>query len=143
MEPSLLSGSVWLSLPQDTRAKVAELFGITKSGSVYVVNGATGPVVQSDGYTYDDLSVITVARMQEMLNSKSDNFYALFKSIVKLVNEETALDAVIEVVEEAILENIQADLEESTPENTPFCTQCDSKGVRHKKVCPTNIETHA
>ena len=138
MAPSLLSGSVWLSLPQETRAKIAHLFNITKSGSVYVVNGATGPVVQSDGYSYEDLSVITVARMQEILNSKSENFYALFKDIVKLVNEEEVLDSLIEVVEEMILENVEEEMEESVSEKKAFCDQCDSRGVRHKKDCPNS-----
>lgn len=37
------------------------------------------------------------------------------------------------VVEEAPL------VVENTTGEAPFCTQCDSKGVRHKKVCPTNL----
>lgn len=156
---SLLSPQVWLTLPKETRQKIADLFSITKSGSVYVVNGPNGSEVQSDGYSYSDLSVITVERMQELTGSTSDNFYALFKKIVLLVNEET-LDEMIEVVEEAILENLEKDMEESeivifpeTQENmavigevaveilkeskAPFCTQCTSKGGRHLKVCPT------
>ena len=39
------------------------------------------------------------------------------------------------------------EMEDQTPEklkdtliNKPFCTQCDSKGVRHKKGCPTLLD---
>lgn len=152
---SLLSPQVWLTLPKETRQKIADLFSITKSGSVYVVNGPNGSEVQSDGYSYSDLSVITVERMQELTGSTSDNFYALFKKIVLLVNEET-LDEVIEVVEEAILENIEKDMEEGMVLDVPeedfkiateitkakFCDTCDSKGRFHKKDCP-NKTTHA
>lgn len=134
-QTSLLSGSVWLSLPQETRAKIAELFDIKKSGNVYVVNGANGAEVQSDGYTYKDLSVITLERMQEITGSKSENFYHLFKNIVAIVQDEVPLEELIETVEEVILDNLEQEMEESTPTKEVFCRFCDSKGVRHKKVC--------
>lgn len=166
---SLLSPQVWLSLPKETRAKIADLFGMKKSGGVEVFNGPNGPEVRSDGYSYSDLAAITVERMQQITGSTSDNFYALFKKIVLLVDEESVSvvsvhDAAIEEIEEAILENVEKDMEESeivfspeTQENieaigkvaveilkdskTPFCTKCTSKGVRHLKVCPTLHET--
>lgn len=169
VQTSLLSGSVWLALSPETRAKIAELYNIKKSGNVYVVNGPTGSEVQSDGYTYNDLSVITVESMQEITGSKSDNFYHLFKNIVAIVEEDElleefdTLDTLIEITEEAILDNLEKEMEESTTyevdgvkttkeglesalkevkEKKKFCEHCDSKARFHKKGCITkNHET--
>lgn len=153
VQTSLLSGSVWLALSPETRAKIAELYNIKKSGNVYVVNGPSGSEVQSDGYTYNDLSVITVESMQEITGSKSDNFYHLFKNIVAIVEEEglleelDTLDTLIETTEEAILDNLEKEMEESTDlkeikEKKKFCEHCDSKARFHKKGCITkNHET--
>lgn len=134
---SLLSPQVWLSLPKETRAKIADLFGMKKSGGVEVFNGPNGPEVRSDGYSYSDLAAITVERMQQITGSTSDNFYALFKKIVMLVDEESVSvhDAVIEEIEEAILENIEKDMEESIIEKKKFCEFCESKGRFHRKEC--------
>lgn len=133
---SLLSAQVWLSLPKDTRAKIANLFDITKSGSVYVVNGPTGPQVQSDGYSYQDLSVITVERMQQITGSESDNFYHLFKNIVAIVNEEAPIE------EEVVAVIIEEDFVPLVEEKPKFCDYCDSRGVRHKKDCIRLTEQH-
>lgn len=138
-QTSLLSQSVWLSLSRETREKLAVLFSLNKSGGVQVSNGPTGAVVLSDGYTYQDLSVITTERMQEVTGSDSENFYLLFKKVVAIVNDEVyedELEELIEVVEEEILENVQKDMEESDIKK--FCQYCDSKGVRHLKICTRN-----
>lgn len=143
---SLLSPQVWLSLPQTTRAKIAELFGMKKSGGVEIFNGPNGAEVRSDGYSYSDLAAITIERMQELTSSTSDNFYALFKKIVILVNEET-LDKAIEAVEEAILDNVEKEMEEVTEleeiKSDRFCQYCTSKGVRHLKICTRNQTENA
>lgn len=89
METSLLSQSVWLDLPLQTRAKLANLFDFPEKGSVQVVYGAEGPKVLNDGYGYDHLKLITMEKMQQMLPSDSDNFYHLFGALVK------NLDAII------------------------------------------------
>lgn len=141
---SLLSGSVWLSLSQETRAKIAALFEIEKSGSVYVVNGANGPKVQSDGYTYEDLSVITVERMQEITGSKSTDFYHLFRNVVAIVQEEELLEEIFETTPE-IMEEIGEVAVEIVKEakKKQFCDKCDSKGSFHKKGCPNKPVKHA
>jgi len=144
METSLLSGSVWLSLPKPTRAKIAELFGMEKSGGVEVRNGATGPQVISDGYTYRDLSTITVEKMQTILSSEDENFYSLFKKIVALVNEEEIVEEMANIVIDEVrlagaVDFGEQSSEELTPGKNRFCEFCDSKGVRHKKNCTRPI----
>lgn len=133
---SLLSGSVWLSLPKDTREKIATLFEMKKSGGVEVFNGPNGPEVRSDGYTYQDLSVITIESMRKITGSDSDNFYHLFKNIVAIVNDEALIEE--EIKEEIITEEF-VPLKEEKPR---FCQYCLSKGVRHMKNCTRLTEQH-
>lgn len=142
MEQSLLSQSVWLSLPLATRSKLAELFEFPERGSVQTMYGPNGPEVITDGYGYNHLKLITTEKMQEITGSESDNFYELFKKTVRFVNGEEeeraellAIDELIETVEEAILDNLEQEMEEEKPR---FCAYCDSKGVRHLKICTRN-----
>lgn len=87
METSLLSQSVWLDLPLQTRAKLAKLFEFPEKGSVQVVYGAEGPKVLNDGYGYDHLKLITIEKMQQLLASDSDNFYYLFGALVNNLDD--------------------------------------------------------
>jgi hypothetical protein len=121
MEPSLLSQSVWLGLSLETRAKLAKLFDFPEKGSVQVVNGPTGSVVISDGYGYDHLKLITTKKMQEILNTKSDNFYSLFDTLVKNLDDivsGTKLAEDVIAVEKAE-EQLIADLPAPKPRGRP------------------------
>lgn len=82
MEQSLLSQSVWLSLPLETRAKLAKLFELPEKGSVQTMYGPNGPEVITDGYGYNHLKLISLEKMQAMLSSDSMNFYDLFRAVV-------------------------------------------------------------
>lgn len=134
-----VSYAIWLSLPPEARHQLVTLFDIPRSGRTVVEYRSTGAVVTSDGYTAADLQAISLPRMQSLLNSDSDNFYKLFEVVVlnldallggtfvpSAPNQEPAPDervyhtGVATVVEETIR----------------FCDSCDSKGGRHKKVCP-------
>lgn len=144
MEPSLLSQSVWLDLPLATRAKLASLFEFPEKGSVQTMYGPNGPVVLSDGYSYEHLKLITLEKMNAMLGTTSNNFYATFKTLLLHLDDVIGGESV--VIEEEVI------IVEATPEEfqevfegvvgsigdgkPPFCESCDSKGVRHKKVCP-------
>lgn len=86
MEQSLLSQSVWLSLPLETRAKLANLFSFSEKGSVQTMYGPNGPVVISDGYNYDHLKLITLEKLQKRMGSQSDNFYDLFNHLVEVID---------------------------------------------------------
>ena len=80
----------WLSLPIETRLKLKEAFSIKRSGGTHVAGG----VVQTDGYTPKDLSVLNITTLKEYTGLESDNFVELFKAtLIKLENRyETEAD---------------------------------------------------
>lgn len=89
---ALLSYAAWLELPQITRTKLAVLFEIPKNGESVVhvgamIGGNISGMQKSDGYTPHDLAAVSLIKMQELLHSKDDNFYALFRRVVENVDE--------------------------------------------------------
>lgn len=87
MEPALLSQSFWLALPSEVRAKLVVLFDFPEKGNVNVTYGPNGPVVTSDGYTYEHLKLITIERMNEMLGTDETDFYKAFQMVVDDLDE--------------------------------------------------------
>lgn len=87
---SLISQSVWLSLSQEMRQKIARLFKLSRSGTTITNIGPVGGVIQSDGYTPQDLMPISVTRMQGLLGSESKDYYHLFNGVVE--NIDSLLD---------------------------------------------------
>lgn len=80
----VLAYQIWLKLPDDTRAILAKLFDIRKTGRVVVEYRAEGAVMTSDGYTPDDLRAISIEKMQHILGDTEDNdFYALIEIIIE------------------------------------------------------------
>ena len=141
-----LSYHIWLSLPPEVRHKLVTLFDMPRTGRTVVEYRATGVVVTSDGFTPIDLQSVSLRRMQEMLGSDSDNYYKLFEVVVLnldalLGGTFVALGTKQEVSEVAPEERVTS-AAELTPEEhvstdmPKFCGTCDSKGGRHKKVCP-------
>lgn len=101
-EPSavpLLSQPVWLRLPQETRGKLVNLFGLKRSGATETYMGRDSMVrVVSDGYTAADLMAVTTIKMQELLGTDSTDFYGLFDEI--LANVDALLDGSFLAIEE-------------------------------------------
>lgn len=116
MEQSLLSQSVWLSLPLETRAKLAKLFDFPEKGSVQTMYGPNGPVVISDGYNYGHLKLISLDKMQEMLGSKSENFYEVFNATVAAIDDLLNPQEVIEEI--TITETITVPKKRGRPSKT-------------------------
>ena len=144
-QTTLLSYAIWLELSKPTRAKLAQLFGFTPHGTPSVSIGAQGAVIIADEYSLQDLSVITLEKMQQLLNSDSTNFYELFNKIVEnlddLLNPKVA--SVKEINGELIIKEVKVEeskitftSEEPPVQKQPFCTLCNSLGVRHKNGCP-------
>ena len=77
----------WLELAQEDRQRIADSLGIKRSGVSQVVAGHAGGKIVSDGFTPEDLKVITVEKLQELTGSKKKdimelaNLYA--KSLIK------------------------------------------------------------
>lgn len=150
-QTSLLSQSVWLELPLETRAKLAALFEMPEKGSVQTMYGPTGSVVISDGYSYDHLKLITLQKMNELLGTDSDNFYATFKNLVKHIDDIISGEKIVIEMEKIIIDEVRlvgaVDFGEQEspilqPGRTNFCEFCDSKGVRHKKICTRPIKEY-
>lgn len=153
-QTSLLSQSVWLELPLETRAKLATLFEMPEKGSVQTMYGPTGPTVISDGYSYDHLKRITLEKMNEFLGTDSNNFYATFRNLVKHLDDIIGGEKI--VIEEIIVEEMKEAFEEGfvlgategvrviqeAKDKNKFCEFCDSKGVRHLKICTRPIKEH-
>lgn len=66
----------WIQLSQETRAKLADTFGIKKSGGVMVVDNK----IISDGYSPTDLAELSTKVLQEFTNKPQEEDY------VKLLN---------------------------------------------------------
>lgn len=154
MDTGQLSYAIWLSLPNEVRHKLVTLFDIPRSGMTIVDYRATGAVVTSDGYTAPDLQAISLSRMQSLLGSESDNYYKLFERTVENIDPllSGTYAALIASDGEVLFEGKAPTIESmnksvsnfvKTPEfkalkKSLFCDSCDSKGVRHKKLCPKN-----
>src|SRR5674476_324649 len=83
-----LTTPVWLGLIPSTRAKLVELFDLKSTGqrSFSQVNGKG--VVTSDGYTHDDLSVITLPKMAEYLKEpESTDFWKTFDQVLERIEK--------------------------------------------------------
>lgn len=136
----LLTPHVWLQVEPVVRNALAKEFGITRSTSPRCVTEQGVTIVESDGYTIEDLMGLNVESMQEWLGfSNIDpeaDVHALFQMCVDKMAQSLAIP-----VEEAP----QAPQTEVLPEVVPqvpkevkarFCVHCESKGVRHFKTCP-------
>jgi len=76
----------WLALSVPIRRKLIELFDIPRSASTEVIDG----VVASDGHTHEDLAVITLEKVQVLLDSTETDFYSLMMELVKLIEKDLA-----------------------------------------------------
>lgn len=80
----MINVTVWLSLPEDIKQKIAGILDIKKTGFTHVQDGQ----VVSDGYAPRDLMGITPEKMRKYLGSKETDLYALWGELVKKVTEE-------------------------------------------------------
>lgn len=136
-----ISYAIWLQLPVEIREKLVRLFGIPKSGRTVVEYRISGAVVTSDGYTAPDLQSISLAKMQALLDTDDTNYYKLFEDIINHIDAligGTYEKGVVFYDDPHFPSDILKAIGETSKdiEKTKFCNQCDSKGGRHKKVCP-------
>lgn len=109
---------IWVSLSQETRNKLRQIFFIPHSSHAEVVTDAMGnSKVISDGTTNEDLKTLSVERMRDFLGSAAINetVYDLFKRTVEKVEEVTNGTL------EPKIENGSAIL----PTNTLKCPDCE------------------
>ena len=87
----------WVKLPHETRVELAKQFNLKKSKGAQVefIGGIT--VLQSDGYTHDDLRDITIEKMQDYLKSEETDFIKLFNACVEKVDEVANTEVAVDV----------------------------------------------
>lgn len=76
-----LSVPQWLTLSNEVRSKIREIFNISKSKGTHLV----GNILESDGCTHEDLKAITIEKMQEYLKVPDTDFFDLFNRVVDSV----------------------------------------------------------
>lgn len=75
---------MWVRLPHALKQKIVKQFNIPRTGASHVVDG----VVQTDGHTDKDLSVLNVPNMQEFLGSKETDIFILWNILIKKLQAE-------------------------------------------------------
>lgn len=75
--------SLWVSLAPEVRNKMREYFGIRRSTSTIVETTAMGGIVRCDGSSDADLKVVSVDKMQHLLNSDSTDFGKLLEQTIE------------------------------------------------------------
>ncbi len=128
---------VWINLPKETRLHLVKVFGLERTG----VTEIRDQEVVSDGFTVDDLKRITLEKMCEYIGSEETFGRAWEITLAKVhselnppIGEIKRIDGEPTIVE--VLDTVEEVKEEIIEEKNPWCSTCDSKGVRHKKECP-------
>lgn len=81
---------LWLELPHEIRVEIAKLFNLRRSESGRVEYTTQGIRVKSDGFSNNDLRVISVPTLQRVLGSDEIDLFKLFNTLVMRV--QVALD---------------------------------------------------
>lgn len=104
----MLSKLEWLKLSIPTRSLMIGQFNIPKSGFTHVQDGQ----ILTDGYTEQDLQVVTVERLQEYLDSKETDFYKLLsKTVEKLESEAMMKEAEKLTMPQEVVEGVKEEVE--------------------------------
>lgn len=94
MNNHILSTHTWVSLSNEQRARVRELFNIPRSSHVVVNDGH----IETDGTTSEDFKHLTVGKMQDYLHIDSEDFLKLFDMVLSRIQDEIE-GTVVEQVE--------------------------------------------
>ena len=78
MIQQLLVPQIWLQATPQARVVLARHFNLRRSGMPIIVTENGRSRVETDGYTVDDLRPMTVAAMQEYVDSKITDIIKLF-----------------------------------------------------------------
>lgn len=133
-----LSPNQWLTLPLEVRHRIAETFKVPRSKGTTVV----GNVVQSDGYTFEDLAKITVEGMQDFLKSDETDFMTLFNKVVEVlsVNETKPVNPKDALIDEWIYRLNQMKAQATEQDMLYDLTYIVDKIINDKIVEPEQIK---
>lgn len=116
----------WVSLPQETRNRLIEIFSLKKSGHVEVEN----KTVMTDGYTNQDLAGITVEKMQEYTGTDEEEYFSLFKAVLAKIEGE-------------MVEELKKEIEESQNEESKDEPTTETQPVEGGDKKPTRTRTRS
>lgn len=88
----------WLMVKKETREQIARDLNLSKRGGCIVEDGR----VLSDGYTHDDLSGITVEKLQEATGIMGDDLFELFGFLVDKIENPKEPTIIPEIFEPII-----------------------------------------
>lgn len=100
----------WIDLPKDTRLKLAEVFGIERTGPTEVRD----QTVISDGYSNSDLSAITLEKMNAYVGSDETFSRAWELTLAKVKFE---LNPPVVVVGKQIENRLEGEINEEESKN--------------------------
>ncbi len=140
----MLSYQFWLELPLAVRHTIAKRFGVERKKSVHVVDNQ----VVDDGYYLKELTeALSLKRLQSELHSNISDYTILWNALIsnttgvpieiKLYDSPDIHKEAKKVMEEVMKPDPNAPQVKVV--TSQFCTQCDSKGVRHKLNCPKYV----
>ncbi len=90
----------WLQIPMSQRMKIVKIFNLPRSGGTVVQDNT----VITDGYTHEDLALITVEKLQEYLKEKEqDDLFALLNLLTIKLQEDEAKEIAEREAKEAKL----------------------------------------
>lgn len=122
----------WLSLSLATRIKIAEQFRIEQKTGREVFDD----IVKNDGYLIKDIEEkLNLDSIQKYLGTEVTDFAELWTMLVDKIEGRFPIVEVtaIEVKSGQVIPGEVLIIQK------PWCDTCDSKGVRHKKVCPKYV----
>lgn len=77
----MINRTKWLQISLETRSKLAELFGMSRSGFNHILDNE----VISDGYSDKDLAMLSLEKLQQYLGSEEEDYYKLLDLVIKQI----------------------------------------------------------
>jgi hypothetical protein len=127
MQKTQLYVPEWISLPQETRAKLVEMFNLKRDVGVEVVNNT----VVCDGYSNVALSSISIPVLQEYTKLETEDFMSLFSFVLESINPKA-------VVEEETVTSPEITVEE-TITSEEVTVEPEVKVAKPKTTRKTNV----
>lgn len=117
----------WMRLPIITRLKLAEQFGITKTGSVHVIDHT----IQSDGYPIESVEkALNLTAIKTYLETEENDMSVLWDMLIDKIEGKTPLAK----AEEKIIADLnKAPEEKPVPVVAPIITDNREKDAKTKK----------
>lgn len=108
----ILSSHTWTSLSPEQRSRIRALFKIPRTGSTDVNDGR----IVSDGTTPQDLSHLTIEKMQTYLSEESTDFHKLFDKVLARIQDEIEGKPIEPIINANPIQNVKKSTKKSKQE---------------------------